>query len=151
MSSFSTPFCEDVLKAITGQATSILSTTPLTVVYVALFTDATTMTDDTIGTEVSGGSYARVDTLTAGSGSATVWSTPTDAEPSVVTNSANGGTITFAAATANWGTIKYVALMDHATNATIDDVLCWDEITTKAIDNGDTAEIAASAFTITLD
>ena len=78
----------DVLKATTGQATTILTTTPLAAVWIALFT--ADPTDSTGGTEVTGGAYARVD-------SKGKWAVP--AAGSV----ANNAVITFPTASAPTG------------------------------------------------
>src|SRR4051812_14138123 len=89
--------CEvDILKLATGQATTIFSTTPLATVYVALFTAAPS--DSSAGTEVSGGSYARVD-------SKGKWGTPASGTVS------NNATIAYPTATADWGTVVAFAIM----------------------------------------
>lgn len=135
MSSFSDVFEVDVLKSLLGQTTTILDTSGGTITpYVGLYTSAPT--DAGGGTEVTGGSYARVDT------SSSIWGTPASGS---VTNSA--GAITFTTATASWGTVVAVGLFDASSGGNL---LAWDTISSKAIDNGDTAEIASSAFTITL-
>lgn len=106
-------------------------------VYIALFTAAPT--DSTSGTEVSGGSYARVSVTN----NATNWPAASGGSKS------NGTTITFATATANWGTVVAFAIMDASSGGNI---MYWGDLTTsKAIDNGDTASFAASAITITED
>jgi hypothetical protein len=73
-------------------------------VYVALFTSPTD--DSGGGTEVSGGSYARVQ---HGPSDAT-WSGPTTGGLTQ-----NIGDIQFADPTANWGTVTHFALFDAAT------------------------------------
>src|SRR4051794_38077950 len=85
----------DILKLVTGQATSIVTSTALSAVYVALYT--ANPTDSSAGTEVSGGSYARVD-------SKTKWATPSAG--SVSTNA----DLVFPTASADWGTITGFAL-----------------------------------------
>jgi len=73
-----------------------------TATYSALFTSTATLAQIIAGTltnEVSGGAYARV---------AVTFGAPT---AGVVNNS----TVTFATATAGWGTIRFVAEMDAAT------------------------------------
>lgn len=123
----------DVLKAVTGQATSILTTTPITP-YVALFTVAPS--DSSTGTEATGGSYARVS-------SAGKWAVP--AAGSV----ANNALVTFPTATVSWGTVVSFAIMDALTNG---NMLMWGDLTaSKAIGIGDIAEFAASALTLTED
>jgi hypothetical protein len=123
----------DVLKATTGQATTILTTTPLTA-YIALFTVAPS--DSSGGTEVTGGSYARVS-------SAGKWATPSAG--SVATNAA----ITFATASAGWGTVVAFAVMSASSGGS---VLMWGDLTvSKAVNNGDTASFASGAITLTED
>lgn len=117
--------------------------------YVALCT--ATPTDTGCGTEVSGGSYARVavtsslanwsGTQSAGS---TVASTGTDG------TSENNAAITYAAPTANWGVVTGFCLMDALTagNAWV----CSALTTNKTINNGDAApSFAISALTFTSD
>jgi hypothetical protein len=124
----------DVLKATTGQATTILTTTPLANVYLALFTVAPT--DSTGGTEVTGGSYARHD-------SKGKWATP--AAGAVSTNAV----CTFPTASANWGTIVGFAVMSALSGG---NMLMWGTLTApKAVDNGDTASFASGALTLTED
>ena len=124
----------DVLKATTGQATTILTTTPLAAVWIALFT--ADPTDSTGGTEVTGGAYARVD-------SKGKWAVP--AAGSV----ANNAVITFPTASANWGTVTGFAVMSASTGGS---QLMWGSLTAaKAVNNGDTASFASGALTLTED
>jgi len=136
MGSFSDVYEVDVLKATTAQTTTILTTTALTEVYLALYT--TNPTDSTNGTEVSGGSYARVATKTK-------WATPSAG--SVATNAV----LTFPTATADWGTVTGFALRTES-SGTAGSMLCWGALTaSKVVSNGDTASVASGALTITLD
>ncbi len=101
--------------------------------YVALYT--ATPSDAGGGTEVSGGSYARKnhDSWDAASSGATE----------------NTGAITFTTATANWGTVSQFGIFDASSGGNL---LAWGDLdTSKAINNGDTAEFAAGAIDITLD
>lgn len=124
----------DVLKATTGQATTILSTTPLTAVWIALFTTAPS--DSAAGTEVTGGSYARQD-------SKGKWAVPSAG--SVATNAV----ITFPTASANWGTVAAFAIMSASTGGAI---LMWGDLTaSKTVNSGDTASFASGALTLTED
>lgn len=90
--------------------------------------EAGTLTD-----EVSGGSYARqAVTFAAASGG----------------SSATNATVTFPTASANWGTITHVAVMDQSTGG---NVLFWGAVTTsKTIDNGDTFQVTSGNLTISL-
>ena len=108
-----------------------------TPVYVALFTAAPT--DSGGGTEVTGGSYARV----------SVTNNATNFPAASGGSKSNGTTITFATASASWGTVTSFAIFDASTAG---NMLCWATLTAnKTIDSGDTASFAASALTITLD
>lgn len=102
--------------------------------YIGLWTADNGLEGGTITSEVSGGSYARetvaFDVASGGSTS-------------------NSATVTFTPATANWGTITHVAVMDQETGG---DVLFHGAVTaSKTIENGDTFQISAGNLTITLD
>ena len=110
-------------------------------VYVALYTVIPTDAS-TSGTEVTGGSYARV----AVTNNATNWPGPTTNNGTVT----NGATITFPAPTGNWGTVVGVAIYDAATAG---NQLFWGALTTnKTIPSGDPAPVfAIGAFSIQFD
>jgi len=98
--------------------------------YLALFT--TDPTDAGTGTEVSGGSYARQ----------TIAFTVTGDTAS------NSATVTFPAATANWGSISHVGIYDASTAGNL---LFHGSVTTpKTIETGDTFQVSASNLSITL-
>lgn len=117
-------------------------------VYVALFT--TTITDDGTGTEVTGGSYARVgvaSNLTNWNntqGNTTGNSTGTDGTIE------NAVAITFPAPTANWGQVQAFALFDAPTGG---NMLRYGNLNTaKTVNNGDSApSFGAGALTFTDD
>ena len=114
--------------------------TPPTTVYVALFTSTTGLEANSgITGEVSGGSYARqAVTLTAASAGA----------------SENNADITFPTASASWGTVTALAIVDHATNTTWGtnvNVLMYGTLTaSKAVGNGDTFKILAGNIDVTV-
>jgi hypothetical protein len=63
-------------------------------------------------------------------------------------SSASSATVTFDAATASWGTITHVAVMDASTGG---NVLFWGAVTTaKTIDTGDTFQVTSGNLTISL-
>jgi len=100
--------------------------------YVALYTAAPT--DAGGGTEVSGGSYARVQHES--------W----DAASSGA--SENTGAITFPQATGDWGTVVAVGIFDASTAGNL---LMWADLSAnKAIDSGDTAEFADGDLDVSL-
>lgn len=99
-------------------------------VYLGLFTVAPT--PSTSGTEVSGGSYARV---------AATFGAPA---LGVSTNSAPAA---FPMATLAWGTVVAVGVFDALSGGNL---LYFGTLTTpKSVDNGDTASFAVAALSIT--
>ena len=128
----------DLLKAITGQATTILSTTPLTNIYCSLMT--TMPTDSTAGTEATGGGYARVQTVGK-------WGTPASGSVSNTTAVVFGpfsGTVSSGSAFLGFG-------LHTASSAGT--LLAYGTFTdqTKTGGNGDTITLAVGALTITAD
>jgi len=102
--------------------------------YVSLYTVAPT--ESASGTEVSGGSYARVSTSFTVSGTA-----PTEAS--------NTAAVEFAEASASWGTVVAAGIMDASTGGNL---IAFASLTTsKAIDTGDVLRFNAGALDITLD
>ena len=110
--------------------------------YLALFTntsgsaaanlEAGTLTDET---STSGTAYARqAVTFAAASGG----------------SSATNATVTFPTATANWGTITHVAIMDGDTKGA-GNVLFYGAVTTsKTIETGDTFQVSSGNLTVSL-
>src|SRR5487761_831231 len=114
---------DSILNWIKGTAFPAVNAT----VYVALYT-ATPSDTSGSGTEVSGGSYARIGIAD------TAWS--------AISNGANGDQIsnanivTFATLTAGWGTVGWFALYDALT---LGNELYWAALTaSKTINSGDT-------------
>lgn len=109
-----------------------VSYTSPTTVYVGLFTSDPT--DAGTGTEVSGGSYARqVLSVTTASGG-------------IVTSS---GDVTFPQATATWGTISHIGILDALTSGNL---LMHTALTTsKVIESGDILKVSSGNLTVTLD
>lgn len=113
-------------------------TVPATV-YVALFTAETGLETNNPSAEVSGGSYARQSvSLSAASGGA----------------SSNSADVTFPQATASWGTVSHMALVDHVSNTswgTDVNVLMWTALTqAKPVDSGDTLKFATGDIDVTV-
>lgn len=106
--------------------------------WLALFTNssgnaATNLEAGTLTDEVSGGSYGRKTVAFAAASSGT---------------SATNATVTFDAASGNWGTITHVAIMDAATSG---NVLFWGAVTTpKTIETGDTFQVSSGNLTVSL-
>lgn len=96
--------------------------------YLALFTAAPT--PSTSGTEVTGGSYGRV----------AITNNATNFPAASGKTKANAVALAFAAATASWGTVVAVALMDASTAGNI---LVYATLTTpRLVNNGDTPSFA---------
>lgn len=111
-------------------------TRPATV-YAALFTVAPN--DAGGGTEVTGGSYARVAITNNG----------TNFPSAVNGGKSNGAAITFPQATANWGTAVAMALFDASTNG---NMLFWSTLVpTRSIFAGDIASFPAGSVTFQED
>ena len=110
--------------------------------YLALFNNTSTITADNLEagtltdeTSESGTAYGRklVSFSEASGGTA-----------------ATSATVTFEAATANWGTITHVAVMDLDTVGA-GNVLFWGAVTTpKTIETGDTFQVTSGNLTISL-
>lgn len=106
-------------------------------VYVALYTVAPT--DAGGGTEVSGGSYARV----AVTNNDTNWPAASSGAK------ANGTVITFPTATAAWGECVAFAILDAASGGNF---LYWADLTlNKTVGDGDTAQFAVGDLDVTED
>lgn len=102
-----------------------------TTVYVGLYTSSPN--DDDSGTECSGGAYARQSaSFAAASGG----------------SASTNATITFPAATSNWGTITHVSIHDAASSGNL---LFHGAVTSsKTIETGDTFQISSGNLTVTL-
>lgn len=132
---------------ITG-ASAAAGTGPTTL-YLGLLT--ANPTDSTAGTEVTGGSYARV----AITSSLANWA-GTQSAGSTVASSGTGGTtsnngvVTFPAPTANWGVVTGFGIYDASTAGNL---LIYGALTvSKTINNGDAApSFAAGAATVQID
>jgi len=106
-------------------------------VYVALYTVAPT--DAGGGTEVSGGSYARV----------AVTNNDTNWPAAAAGAKANGTEITFPEATGDWGEVVAFAILDADTAGNF---LYWADLTaSKTINSGDTAKFAVGDLDVTED
>jgi hypothetical protein len=119
-------------------------------IYVGLLTAAPSDTGG--GTEVSGGSYARVNLAPSTTNWAATNGATTTTNPSSGTSgtTSNNSAITFPAPTANWGTITHVGAYDASTSGNL---LFWCALTaSKTVNNGDAApSFAISALTFQID
>lgn len=82
--------------------------------YVALYT--ADPTDAGTGTEVSGGSYARV-LVNPSSGGSPKWNAATADAPGYVVDNAND--VTFPTATGSWGTVTHFGILDASTSGNL--------------------------------
>ena len=121
-------FLENALINATLRNTSYTSPTT---VYVALYTDDPTDADT--GTEVSGGSYARV---------AVTFGAPSNGV------STNSGNVEFAAATGTWGTVTHIGIRDALTTGNLLYHTALD--VSKAISSGDIFRITTGNLSVTL-
>jgi hypothetical protein len=127
-----------------GQAYTFPST-----LYFGLLTAAPT--DSSAGTEVSGGSYARVGvTASLANFAGTQSSGSTTASSGTGGTTSNNSAITFAAPSANWGVVTHMAIYDASSAGNL---LAYAALTaSKTINNGDAApSFAAAAFTFQID
>ena len=107
------------------------SYTSPTTVYVSLYT--TDPTDAGSGTEVSGGSYARI---------AVTFGAPSNG---VSTNSAD---VTFPTCTSSWGTVSHIGIHDASTSGNL--LFHTPLDTAKTIDSGDIFKIETGNLSVTL-
>jgi hypothetical protein len=131
---------------ITG-ASAAAGTGP-TSLYVGLFTAAPSDTGG--GTEVTGGSYARVavtSSLANWAGTQAAASTVASSGTSGTTS--NNGSIAFATPSATWGTVTHFGIFDASTAGNL---LIYGALTTsKTINSGDTVSFAAAALSFQID
>jgi hypothetical protein len=121
-------YLEDALINATLRNTAYTSPTT---VYVGLYTSDPT--DGNTGTEVSGGSYART---------AVTFGAPSNGA------SLNNAAVEFPQATASWGTVAYIGILDAATSGNLLYHTILD--TAKTIDTGDIFKIATGSLSVTL-
>lgn len=129
--------------------TAIATMPALNQLFVALFT--ANPTDAAGGTEVTGGSYARVSVAsTLANWAGTQASASTTASTGTSGTTSNNGTITFPVPTANWGSVTGMAVFDSLTGG---NMLWWSALAAnKNVNNGDPApSFAAAALSLQID
>lgn len=108
--------------------------------YVGLSTTA--CSDSTTGTEVTGGSYARVAVISNG----TNWTGPSANNGTI----ANAAAVTFPAPTASWGSVTHWFISDASASGNL--LVCAPLTTAKTINSGDAApSFAPGALTFQID
>lgn len=121
-------YLEDAIINATLRNTSYASPTT---VYIGLYTS--NPTDANTGTEVSGGSYAR---------KSVTFAAPSDG---VALSNAD---VIFDTATANWGTVTHIGILDALTSGNL---LYHTQLdTSKVIDTNDIFRINSGALTVTI-
>jgi hypothetical protein len=136
-------------QAIGVTGASAAAGTGPTSLYIALLTAAPSDTGG--GTEVSGGSYARVAvTSSLANWAGTQAAASTTASSGTGGTTSNNGAITFPAPTANWGTVTHFGIYDATSSGNL---LFWGALTaSKTVNNGDAApSFAAAALSIQID
>jgi hypothetical protein len=120
----------------------------LPVLYVGLLTAAPS--DAGGGTEVSGGSYARVKAAAGASQALTDWkSTQNDSLASTGTggNTTNTNAVNFPTPSATWGTVTHFGIYDALSGGNL---LFWGALTiAKTINQSDTVTFPAGSLSIT--
>lgn len=122
--------------------------TPPATLYVGLLTAAPS--DSSVGTEVTGGSYARVAVVSATTAWNNTQGNTTGASTGTDGTAENAATITFPSPTANWGLCTHFAVYDAASAG---NMLIWSALTvSKTINNGDAAPLfAIGALSLQID
>lgn len=104
--------------------------------------------DSSFGTEVSGGSYARVSyarSLANWAGTQSAGSTSASSGTGGVTS--NNNAISFPTPSAGWGTVTHFFIADASTGG--NSIICQALTTSKTINSGDTVSFPAAAITVT--
>jgi hypothetical protein len=131
-------FSDYAEKKLIDHTFKTASYTAATNLYIALSksTLADTATGTTLPGEVTGGGYVRKKCNT--------W----DASSAAGGDTENTQVVTFATATASWGTVKTYAVCDKTTKG---NVIVWGSLSaSKTIGTGDTAKFATGAIDVTL-
>lgn len=104
-------------------------------IWIALYTTVPAETGS--GTEVTGGGYARIATT------ASDWTTATNGQ---IANAVN---FEWSIASANWGTVAGIALVDAATGGNV--IMRGPAVSSKLIESGDTFRILAGSLILAMD
>ena len=118
-----------------------------TTIYVGLYTAAPS--DAGGGTEVTGGSYARVQVGPSVSAWLSTNGTTSGASSGTGGVTSNAADITFPAPSANWGVVTHFGIFDAITTGNL---IMWAALTaSKTVNSGDAApKFLAGALTVTL-
>lgn len=122
--------------------------TPPATVYVGLSTAA--CSDSSVGTEVTGGSYARKDvTSSLANWAGTQSAGSTTASSGTGGQTSNNAAINFVTPTAGWGTVTHFFLSDAVSGGNL--LVCKSLTTSKTINSGDTVSFAIGSLTLTVN
>lgn len=115
--------------------------------FVGLSTAA--CSDSSVGTEVAGGSYARVSvarSLANFAGTQSAGSTTASTGTGGVTS--NNAAVSFATPSAGWGTVTHFFIIDASSGGNL--FICQALTASKTINSGDTVSFPIAAITVTL-
>lgn len=122
--------------------------TPPATHYIGLMTSA--CTDAAAGTEVSGGSYARVAVTKGDAAYKGTHASATGASSGTSGTIYNATAVTFPAPTGNWGSVTHWGIWDASTSGNL--LVCDDLTTAKTVNNGDAApSFAIDSLSIQID
>lgn len=134
------PISDYLESAVLGHVFKGAAYTGPATTYVGLSTSA--CSDSSVGTEVTGGSYARVAVTSNG----TNWTGPTSNNGTI----SNTNAVTFPAPTASWGSLTHWHVSDAPTAGNL--LICAALTTPKTVNNGDAAPtFGAGALSIQID
>lgn len=116
-------------------------------IYVALYTSSCSDTGG--GTEVTGGSYARVAVATGTTTWTNTQASGTGASSGTGGTTSNSSAVNFATPSAGWGTVTYVGLTDASTSGNL--LVCSALTTGKTINTSDTVSFPTGTLTFQID
>ncbi len=115
--------------------------------YVALYT--TSCSDSAAGTEVSGGSYARVAIARGTSAWNGTHGDTTGASSGTNGTISNASAVTFTTSTADWGTVTHWGIVDASTSG--NPIVCAALTASRNITTGSTPSFATGSLTVQID
>ncbi|MCK9622000.1 MAG: hypothetical protein M0R47_15880 [Methylobacter sp.] len=115
-----------------------------------VFLSSTACSDSATGTELTGGSYARVGVTRATASWKGTHGTTTGASSGTNATISNAAAVTFPTATADWATASHWGIIDSASGAG-NIIICAALTANRTITAGATASFAIDALTIQID
>lgn len=141
-----TDYAENKLDDLLFRGQAFSESSPATY-YVSLETSA--CSDSSAGTEVTGGSYARVGVTRGLSGWTGTHGSITGASSGTNGTVANANAVTFPTPTANWGTVTYWGIWDASTSGHM--IVCSALTSSRNITSGSTPSFGAGSLTFQID